>query len=345
MHRAAEAIARWRGRRVVVLATGDPMWFGGGANLARTFGPDEMAVIPHPGAFSLAAARMLWPLADVECVTVHGRPLAIAQPAHPAGRAPAGAQPRRRHAAPAAALLVGARLRAEHHHRARASGRGRASGGSTASPRAGSSRAPPTSTRSPSSAGRGRPHACCRRYPACRTSCSRTTASSPSARFAPRPSPHWRRCRARCCGMSAPAPARSPSSGCAPYRAIAPAEAARRAPSPSSATPAAAPCIARNAAALGVPQLEVVERRGAGCAGRARAAARHASSSAAARPAGPARPLLGALAVGRPPGGERRQPGSRRPADRLPAAARRRSHPPRRLPRRAGRPAHRLPAR
>ena len=77
VHRAAEEIARWRGRRVVVLATGDPMWFGGGANLARMFGPDEMAVIPCPGAFSLAASRMLWPLADVECVTVHSRPLAI----------------------------------------------------------------------------------------------------------------------------------------------------------------------------------------------------------------------------------------------------------------------------
>ena len=75
VHRAAERIAEWRGRRVVVLATGDPMWYGGGANLARTFGPDEMMVIPYPGAFSLAAARMLWPLADVECVTVHGRPL------------------------------------------------------------------------------------------------------------------------------------------------------------------------------------------------------------------------------------------------------------------------------
>lgn len=76
VHRAAEEIARWRGRRVVVLATGDPMWFGGGANLARRFGPDEMTVLPHPGAYSLAAARMLWPLADVACVTVHGRPLA-----------------------------------------------------------------------------------------------------------------------------------------------------------------------------------------------------------------------------------------------------------------------------
>ena len=75
VHRAAEEIARWRGRPVVVLATGDPMWFGGGANLAPSFDAQEMRVIPHPGAFSLAAARMLWPLADVACVTVHSRPL------------------------------------------------------------------------------------------------------------------------------------------------------------------------------------------------------------------------------------------------------------------------------
>jgi precorrin-6Y C5,15-methyltransferase (decarboxylating) len=75
VHRTAERIGQWRGRRVVVLATGDPMWYGGGANLARAFGPEDMTVIPHPGAFSLAAARMMWPLADVECLSVHGRPL------------------------------------------------------------------------------------------------------------------------------------------------------------------------------------------------------------------------------------------------------------------------------
>ncbi|MFO1113919.1 MAG: precorrin-6y C5,15-methyltransferase (decarboxylating) subunit CbiE, partial [Rhodospirillales bacterium] len=74
--RAVEAIARWRGRRVVVLASGEPLWFGGGGSLARHFGAAEMAVIPFPGAFSLATARMLWPLADVACLTVHSRPLA-----------------------------------------------------------------------------------------------------------------------------------------------------------------------------------------------------------------------------------------------------------------------------
>lgn len=68
-------LEHWRGRRVVVLATGDPMCFGAGANLLRRFSADDMMVVPVPGAFSLAAARMLWSLPDTETVTVHGRPL------------------------------------------------------------------------------------------------------------------------------------------------------------------------------------------------------------------------------------------------------------------------------
>ncbi len=72
-----DAIAARRGQAVVVLTSGDPMWYGAGANLARRFPPDEMTVLPHPGAFSLAAARMGWPLADVETLTVHGRPLSV----------------------------------------------------------------------------------------------------------------------------------------------------------------------------------------------------------------------------------------------------------------------------
>jgi len=75
--KAMDAIAEWRGRRVVVLATGDPMCFGGGANLSRRFDSSEMVVVPAPGAFSLAAARMVWSLSDVETVTVHGRPLEL----------------------------------------------------------------------------------------------------------------------------------------------------------------------------------------------------------------------------------------------------------------------------
>jgi precorrin-6Y C5,15-methyltransferase (decarboxylating) len=69
------AVAARRGRRVVVLASGDPMWYGAGATMARHFPRGEMTVIPHPGAFSLAAARLGWPLAECTALSLHGRPL------------------------------------------------------------------------------------------------------------------------------------------------------------------------------------------------------------------------------------------------------------------------------
>lgn len=68
-------IERWHGRRVAVLASGDPLCYGVGALLARHFGPDEMIVLPSPSAFSLAAARLLWPLESCRCLSLHGRPL------------------------------------------------------------------------------------------------------------------------------------------------------------------------------------------------------------------------------------------------------------------------------
>ncbi len=69
------AIAVRRGRPVAVLATGDPLWFGIGVTLARAFAPEEMVVVPHLSAFSLAAARMAWAIDEAETLTLHGRPL------------------------------------------------------------------------------------------------------------------------------------------------------------------------------------------------------------------------------------------------------------------------------
>ncbi len=66
-------IAARRGRRVAVLATGDPMFYGVGATLARHFDDADMAILPHPGAFSLACARLNWAFADVETLSLHGR--------------------------------------------------------------------------------------------------------------------------------------------------------------------------------------------------------------------------------------------------------------------------------
>lgn len=71
----ADRIAEHRGRRTVVLASGDPMWFGIGATLSRRVPAEDMLVVSHPGAFSLAAAKLLWPLDVVDCLTLHGRPL------------------------------------------------------------------------------------------------------------------------------------------------------------------------------------------------------------------------------------------------------------------------------
>ncbi len=66
-----------RGQRLCILATGDPMFFGIGVTLARRIPFDEMTVVPAPSAFSLACARLGWPMADVEAVTLHGRPVEL----------------------------------------------------------------------------------------------------------------------------------------------------------------------------------------------------------------------------------------------------------------------------
>ncbi len=73
-------IEAYRGQPVIALASGDPMFFGVGATLARHFSPEEMLVLPHPSSLSLAAARMGWPLQNVRIVSVHGRPFELLQP-------------------------------------------------------------------------------------------------------------------------------------------------------------------------------------------------------------------------------------------------------------------------
>lgn len=70
----ADRIAEFRGRRVAVLATGDPLNFGVAAKLLQRIPIKEMVIAPAPSAFSLIAARMGWSLPDIECISLHGRP-------------------------------------------------------------------------------------------------------------------------------------------------------------------------------------------------------------------------------------------------------------------------------
>jgi precorrin-6Y C5,15-methyltransferase (decarboxylating) len=63
-----------KGRRAVALVTGDPLWYSVGARIAKGMPAEEIAYHPQLSAFQFAACRMGWSLADVETLTVHGRP-------------------------------------------------------------------------------------------------------------------------------------------------------------------------------------------------------------------------------------------------------------------------------
>lgn len=69
-------IQKFNSRPTVLLATGDPMNFGVARKLFELIPRNEILVIPHLSAFSLAAARMGWSIPDCDCFTIHGRPIA-----------------------------------------------------------------------------------------------------------------------------------------------------------------------------------------------------------------------------------------------------------------------------
>ncbi|MBP5072618.1 precorrin-6y C5,15-methyltransferase (decarboxylating) subunit CbiE [Pseudomonas chlororaphis] len=71
-----EPVLAKRGEPVCVLASGDPMLFGVGASLARQVAQEEMHVLPSPSSYSLAAARLGWPLQEVVTLSVVARPVA-----------------------------------------------------------------------------------------------------------------------------------------------------------------------------------------------------------------------------------------------------------------------------
>lgn len=63
------------GRRVVVLASGDPLYYGIGATLRRYFPAEALEVIPAPTAFQLAFAALAEPWMGAALLSAHARPL------------------------------------------------------------------------------------------------------------------------------------------------------------------------------------------------------------------------------------------------------------------------------
>ena len=78
--RVVEEVLAQRGRAVCVLASGDPFMHGVGAVLARHIDAQEMLVVPAPSAFSLAAARLGWALPETALVSLHARALDFVRP-------------------------------------------------------------------------------------------------------------------------------------------------------------------------------------------------------------------------------------------------------------------------
>jgi precorrin-6Y C5,15-methyltransferase (decarboxylating) len=73
-------VKEYRGNSTVLLASGDPLWFGIGATLRRHLSPDEFCVEPHVSSFQYAAARMRWPLQNVVTLSAHARPPEVIHP-------------------------------------------------------------------------------------------------------------------------------------------------------------------------------------------------------------------------------------------------------------------------
>lgn len=74
-----EPLLARRGTPVCVLASGDPLFYGVGASLARQLPAEELRVFSAPSSVSLAAARLGWPLQEVTVLSLVARPLAALQ--------------------------------------------------------------------------------------------------------------------------------------------------------------------------------------------------------------------------------------------------------------------------
>lgn len=77
---AVDPVLALRGRRVAVLASGDPFWFGAGSVLAGVLGQGEWRAYPAPSVWSQACARMGWRVEGTLCLGLHAAPLAKLRP-------------------------------------------------------------------------------------------------------------------------------------------------------------------------------------------------------------------------------------------------------------------------
>jgi precorrin-6Y C5,15-methyltransferase (decarboxylating) len=76
---AAPVLAH-RGKPTVVLASGDPFWFGAGGSLMSHLRPEEWTSYPAPSTFQRAANQLGWRLEEVHCLGLHAAPFTRLHP-------------------------------------------------------------------------------------------------------------------------------------------------------------------------------------------------------------------------------------------------------------------------
>ena len=77
---SVEPVMAERGRRVVVLASGDPFWYGAGGSLMEHLAQGEWVSHPAPSTFALAANRLGWRMEETICLGLHAAPMARLRP-------------------------------------------------------------------------------------------------------------------------------------------------------------------------------------------------------------------------------------------------------------------------
>jgi len=75
-----DPVLEMRGRKVAVLASGDPFWHGAGGSLARHLEDGEWVSHPVPSTFAQAANHLAWKLEETLCLGLHAAPYARLRP-------------------------------------------------------------------------------------------------------------------------------------------------------------------------------------------------------------------------------------------------------------------------
>ena len=81
-----EEVFKYKNKKVVVLASGDPFWFGVGSKLVKDLKSEEWRCLPNQSTFSLAASKLGWAIEKTECSAIHAKSVELLNPKIKNGR-------------------------------------------------------------------------------------------------------------------------------------------------------------------------------------------------------------------------------------------------------------------